>query len=101
MATLLTTKYKGWQYEEELRMFVQLNNGALHDGNYHFLPFSERLKLRHVLLGPRCSITLDQVDAALQTAEKCVEICHTRLAFKSFRVIRAGFRSKVRNPKPA
>ncbi|MCH9051058.1 MAG: DUF2971 domain-containing protein, partial [Proteobacteria bacterium] len=38
---LLRTKYRHWQYEKELRVFVPLE-GAITEGSMHFCPFDQK-----------------------------------------------------------
>lgn len=57
---LLCTKFRHWQYESEHRVFVPLKT-AIADGPLHFVPFDPDLKLREVVLGPLCTLALDDV----------------------------------------
>ncbi|MCH7777567.1 MAG: DUF2971 domain-containing protein [Gemmatimonadetes bacterium] len=57
---LLRTKYRHWEYEDERRVFVPLE-GAITEGSMHFCPFDQNLQLAEVILGPQCSLSLDDV----------------------------------------
>lgn len=51
---LIATKFRDWKYENEFRLFVQLDHDEA-EGGLYFVPFSENLRLREVVLGPRCA----------------------------------------------
>ena len=48
-----STKFLHWQYEDEVRCFVDLDPDEVEDGK-HYVPFSEALQLREIILGPLC-----------------------------------------------
>ncbi len=85
-AKLVRTKFIHWKYEEEIRIVIQLDDGTLEDGSY-FLPFSNDLQLREVILGPLCSIPVDSVRALVASAYESIEVRKARLAFKWFKVV--------------
>lgn len=89
---LLTTKFVDWQYENEVRMFVRPEE-VVQDGSFQFYPFGDNLSLRAVYLGPRCTVTPIQVRDAFRSEDECVLVHATRLAFKSYHVIRTPWRS--------
>lgn len=84
---LLTTKFADWQYENEVRMFVRPDK-VIHDNDLRFYQFDGDLILRAVYLGPRCTVTPKEVRDEFQAEEQRVKVHSTRLAFKSYRVIR-------------
>jgi len=88
---LLTTKFIDWKYEEEVRMFVRPEE-VVRDGELQFFPFREQLALRAVYIGPRCTVTPSELKSALCAEEQRAYIHATRLAFKSFHVIRTPWR---------
>ncbi len=67
--SLLTTKFQDWQYEEEVRMFVQ-SHEVEHEGGLQFFPFSETLALRKVLLGPRCTLDPQKLRESLHPQDR-------------------------------
>lgn len=89
---LLTTKFLDWQYEDEIRMFVRPEE-TIQDGDFEFMPFGPNLKLAGIYLGPRCKATLSDVKAALRAEEESAEVHSTRLAFKSYHVVRTPWRA--------
>jgi hypothetical protein len=61
---LLRTKHEIWSYEQELRMFVQLNDPR-DDNGLRWFDFGESLNLREIIVGVNCSV---------EDAAKVVEI---------------------------
>lgn len=89
--SLLLTKYLDWQYEQEARVFTTLQDPDS-SGRY-FVPFSEKLSLREVIVGPLSSVTKKELNDALGSVST-VSLKKTRLAFKTFEVVtdRRGLR---------
>jgi hypothetical protein len=87
---LILTKYEHWRYEDEVRMIVALDEGTVEDGSY-FLPFSENLVLREVILGPLCALPVDGMRAfvaSMYGAE--VRVRKAALAYKWYSVVPDG-----------
>jgi len=82
VARLVRTKYVHWQYEEEIRVIVQLDHTTVEDGSY-FLPFSEQVALREVILGPLCSIPVDAVRALVNSLYPGVAVNRHRKLIQS------------------
>lgn len=91
MVRLLLTKYKAWKYEDEVRVFCTLEKAATErssDGpDMFFKSFHSELRLRKVILGPRCVIPKAKIVSLLGDLRDSVEVVQSRLAFKSFRVV--------------
>lgn len=83
---LVRTKFIHWKYEEEIRIVVQLDDSTIENGSY-FLPFSENLELREVILGPLCEIPVESVRGLVASTYGSVEVRKGRLAFKWFKVV--------------
>lgn len=83
---LLTTKYEHWAYEDEVRMLLKLTDTTQEDGKY-FLPYCDALKLREVVIGPRCNLTKEHVLQIISGKNQKVKVTKSRLAFQSYRVI--------------
>ncbi len=84
MLKLLTTKYKDWEYEDEVRLFADLTDPDPASGLY-FKEFDVTLRLREIILGARCAIKVTELESYLQAEE--VNLLHARLAFRSFRIV--------------
>jgi hypothetical protein len=91
---LLFTKYRDWQYEEELRNWFQLDQRE--DGHY-FYPFDDFIRLKEVIARPLCPISKDNIDQALNGYREPVSVIKARLALKKFRVVEnlRGFTSSL------
>ena len=62
---LLTVKFRSWAYEEEVRIFADLNEKD-GDGRYWSEFGPDTLQLREVVLGVRCPLNQEGVRAVLQ-----------------------------------
>jgi len=88
---LLFTKYIGWDYEQEARIFTSLEDRDS-ETNLYFAKFSKQLILREVIAGPLCTATERELrEVTALTPE--IKFTRARLAFKTFRVVadRRGF----------
>lgn len=83
---LLRTKYKHWEYEEEYRVPVVLES-AIKEGNLHFYPFNEGLRLAEVILGPQCALSVTHVRQFAQALHPHAVTFASRLALKFFKVV--------------
>ena len=86
MRQILATKFWHWRYENEVRCFVGLDPDDCENGNY-FMPFSEQLALREVIVGYCAEVSRAELAAALGDACETVIQRKARLAFRSFRVV--------------
>lgn len=82
---LLFTKFSHWHYEQEYRVYVQLDEEI---GGLYYADFSEQLILRRVIVGDQSSVTRTQVSDALGSLGKNVETFKARAGFKEFEVVR-------------
>jgi len=92
MIRLLSTKFKAWEYEDEVRIFPYLKTEEA--GNY-FQEFSESFVLREVILGARCNETISEVRDILQSYKHEVTLIQSRLAFKSFKIVENKFKTRT------
>lgn len=92
---LMTSKYEGWSYEEEVRMYVRLNETEPESGLY-FYQFGEDLVLRELILGPRCTLSFSEAKALASAVSESVQVTKSRLAFNSFRVVPNKAASRAR-----
>ncbi len=83
---LLRTKFFDWKYEDEMRLFVQLDHDTVESGKY-FYSFSENLVLREVILGPRCELPINGIRKVVAEFEPPVWVLKARLAFTQFKVL--------------
>ncbi|MGX5845505.1 DUF2971 domain-containing protein [Mesorhizobium sp. PL10] len=86
---LFRLKFDAWQYEEEYRFFLPLENGEEIKRKVHyFLPFSPHLQLKSVIVGPRSAVTRAQVAEALGGMAGSVETFRARADFDDFKVVK-------------
>jgi len=83
---LLHTKYSHWKYEDELRVFVPLEE-AIKEGTMHFCSFDQSLQLAEVILGPQCSLSLDAVRQLTLAKHPHAVTFGARPAIKFFAVV--------------
>ncbi len=82
----LATKYTHWRYENEWRVFISLDHEA-REGDLYFADFGPEIRLRQVIVGPKSTITREEVADALGDLQG-VEAYKARLAFQSFTVVK-------------
>jgi len=90
---LLSMKFRDWSYEDEVRVFVRLEERDLVTGLY-FRKFDERIRLAEAIAGHGCTVKRTEIKQAIGNDPK-VDIIKARLAFKSFWVVKneRGFAS--------
>lgn len=88
MQEILTTKFKDWEYEDEVRVFLRLEDRDSETG-FYFKTFCDDQTLRQVILGPRCSVTKAALAGPLAGEANKVEIIKARMAFTKFEVVRS------------
>jgi hypothetical protein len=87
MLKVLSTKYKHWRYEGEMRLFARLNDKDP-DNGFYFAKFARRMSLKEVIVGPLSAVTRDELSEALGTLARYVEVYKARLAFRTYTVTR-------------
>jgi hypothetical protein len=86
---LLRTKFEGWQYEQEIRRFVDLSKARQEKGLY-FLPLDEDLRLKEVILGVRNDFSLDDIRKLTKAVNPIAVVFKTRLERRGFRIVGDG-----------
>ncbi|WP_374650499.1 DUF2971 domain-containing protein [Dongia sp.] len=84
---VLSTKYCHWRYEQEVRVFVSLDERE-GDSNWYFKSFSEDLALREVIVGCNSELSKSALLSALGDTASKVDICKARPAFRTFRIVK-------------
>jgi len=82
---LLLTKFEHWRYEQEERLFLEINTRDPDNGHF-FVDFAPYLTLREVILGAENPTSEDDLMAALGDYSVTVRVMRARLAFKAFKV---------------
>ncbi|WP_029557433.1 DUF2971 domain-containing protein [Xanthobacter sp. 91] len=83
---ILTTKFEHWSYENEYRLFPQLQHQD--PSGHFFLDFNDQVVLREVIVGHHSTISRDDIAEALGPLAPKVASYKARLAFRSFNVVR-------------
>lgn len=83
---LLSTKYKGWKYEDEVRLLFNSGQTEVHD-TLEFKNVDNALKITGCILGPLCETDSCEI-RNLHTLNIELEIIATKLADHSFEVVR-------------
>ncbi len=85
---LQRTKFEDWRYEDEMRVYVQLDYETRESGLF-FYPFDESLVLKEVILGPRCDLPPTCLKALLDSIRSSPLITKSMLDTRSFGVVEA------------
>ncbi len=86
MLRVLRTKFKDWEYEDEVRVFARLEEQDS-DTKLYFKDFDGQLVLREVILGARCDQIEERLEAIPGAVDSNVKLICARLAFTSFRIV--------------
>jgi len=85
-ARLARTKSHHWKYEQEVRVFLELDR-ALNEHGLYFRPFDNDLRLAEVILGQQCALPVSAMRALVADhAPAGAQVLKARLAFRSFNV---------------
>ena len=84
--SLLCTKSSGWSYEEEHRIFLELNSD-LKIGDLYFREFDDDIELAEVILGPLCEKPISKIRSLVASKYPKAVVFQARLAFQSFKVV--------------
>ena len=87
MEKLIRRKFIDWKYEHEMRLFVGLDHDTVESGKY-FLPFSEDLMLRKIILGPRCELPIEGVRNIVADFKPPVVVLKSRIAYTRYEVVK-------------
>lgn len=83
--TLHVTKYANWKYEQEIRVWAELND---REQGLYFAPFGEMLMLVNVIAGARCSLSENEIIEALGTLAKVASLTKARAGFREFEIVK-------------
>jgi hypothetical protein len=83
---LMGAKYKGWSYEQEIRVHVRQIEIDEETGKY-FVDFTERLILREVIAGARFPMSKRPIEDALKGYLEDVQIARATCSTERFEVI--------------
>ena len=83
---LIRTKFVDWKYEDESRIYVQLDH-TVTELEHHFFNFSSDLILREVVLGMNCKVSIAEIRKLTDTNLNQIRIKKAGMALRKFRII--------------
>jgi hypothetical protein len=83
--SLLYTKFRNWEYEQEIRVWATLNES---DQGLYFAPFGEMFKLEKVIGGANCSLSKNEIVQALGAMADSTELIKARAGFRKYEIVR-------------
>ena len=88
---LLFTKYSKWEYEQEIRIFLDLKDK---EGGLYFRDFDDTIRPVIVIAGTRCPVGKRELKQALGSLAQTVKLIKARAGFKRFEIVedQRGFR---------
>jgi hypothetical protein len=81
---ILFTKFKNWEYEDEIRQWGPLQH---EEDGLHFLEFGEELRLVEVIIGASCRLPRSEIRRALGSSASEVKIIKARAAYDKFEMV--------------
>lgn len=87
LSRTLFTKGESWKYEHEVRVHILLQNVPIVENGAYFIPFTEGMALREVILGAVCSMPPDAISKLVSRVHSEVQVSKAALAYKSFTVV--------------
>ena len=85
---LLLTKYEMWAYEQEVRVFVQLNDPGDKDGRYWF-EFGSELDLKEIIVGAQSSSgTIAKLKLVYEKYTSQVDLAFAHMRNDAFSLVR-------------
>ncbi|TAM80880.1 MAG: DUF2971 domain-containing protein [Acidobacteria bacterium] len=81
---LLLTKFRAWDYEDEIRVFVSLEK---RDCNFYFYDFGKEIHPNIVIAGSRCTVPKGEIKAAVTGYSPPIRIVEAMLSSNSFEVV--------------
>jgi hypothetical protein len=94
MLRVLQTKFEDWKYEDEVRVFANLEEQDSATSLY-FKDFDSQLALREIIFGARCEETAEFIQTISGSIGKGIRLVQGRLAFRSFKVVEDRRRTKA------
>jgi Protein of unknown function (DUF2971) len=87
MSKILSTKYKGWEYEQEYRLFSDLKDGDAVNELY-FFEYTDKFMLKEIVLGFKSSVPTNKLTKLLGNRSKIVDCFKSRLDHSEFMINR-------------
>lgn len=97
MHRILTTKFADWRYEDEVRVFVELEERDTKTGLY-YKDFGADISLKEVIIGPKCHFSVSDLNNVVTKYNGQVRVIPSRLAFMTFSVIERKMKVFIKKP---
>ena len=81
---MLFTKYEDWRYEEEIRLWVDLDERS---GDLYFHNLGPKLALMEIIVGAACTLTQRRIAQTLDGNRQGVRIVKARPAYNAFEIV--------------
>lgn len=86
VGNILRTKFLDWKYEEEHRLYVNLEESDKSTGLY-FQKFTSSLILKEVILGLKCLNPIEEIRELKNIKNTDIKVSKAGMALRSFKVI--------------
>lgn len=83
---LIRTKFVDWKYENEYRLFINLDS-TTEEGGMIFVDFSTKLMLREVILGLNCTLPIDRIRQLLEVNAIPAKVLKAGMALRAFKMV--------------
>jgi len=80
------TKYEDWRYEDEVRVIVEKAE-CINESGLFFKKLNSEIRMKGLVLGPLCDIEIKSIEESLP-AKKAISVIKSRLAFRSFEIVK-------------
>ena len=80
------TKYKQWEYEDEVRVILRKSN-CDKQGAMYFYRLGQNIQLQGIVLGPLCDIAIIEIEKSLPKNLR-ISVIQSRLAVRSFSIVK-------------
>lgn len=92
--TVVTTKFKEWEYEHEWRMLVRLGDADAETG-MHYVDFTPDFELREIIMGARCVRSMSAIRKQVFGNTGEIILKKARPAFQTFSMVKQSRESSV------
>ncbi len=82
---IIRRKFKNWKYEDEWRVFCELDISTKENGNY-FQEFSDEIRPVEIILGCRCEIPTQKIQDLAKTIDPKIVIIKAKISNKNFTI---------------
>lgn len=92
--SLAEVKYKKWEYEEEYRMLIKLED-CIKDGEHYFIEFDNKLKPKKIVLGCKFEWKKEVKNVVRLAKQLHAEIIPTRQGWEDYKIRKCGTKTNL------